>query len=112
MNISPFTDIPYDDQDAQADFLMVNQLALDRIAQRMYAAGLVYNTYPHADPPGVDQDWMLNIQTELESIFTLLEITGLPDFSSSDWHKEDEFNDWMLSYRQVIERVNAILGIF
>lgn len=111
MNLSPFSDLPFDDEDAFADFQLAHGLAHDRIAAAMYALSKVYNTYPLMEEPSKDKDWLLTHQSEHESIFTLLGMTGLPDLTTVDLSKQDEFDDWMLLHRQIHERINATLGI-
>lgn len=111
MNISPWTDIPFDDDDAFRDFQLVHGLSHDRIAAVMYGTSKFYQTYPLYDTPREDSGWKLDHQTEHQSIFTLLALTGLPDLATVDFDKQDEFENWMLLHQQVHQRINAALGI-
>lgn len=111
MNVAPWTDTPFDDEDAFADFTFVLNLNHRKIAQVMFENLLVYDTYPLADGKLGDKDWLQNLQQELQSIFAKLELTGLPDFSSVDLRKEDEFEDFMLQLEQVESNINHTLGI-
>lgn len=112
MNLAPFQDIPADDEEAFEDFKFNLQLNHDRIAQKMYAASLFYKTYPLIDGVKSNKDWQQNLQQELGSIFSLLNLTGLPDISGTDLDKEDEFTDFMQQLIFVEARVNVQLGIF
>lgn len=111
MNLSPFSDAPFDDADAFADFQLVHGLAHERIAEVMYENSLFYITYPLMDNPQQDTDWLLNHQSEHESIFSRLNMTGLPDLATVDLSKEDEYFDWQNLHREIHERINKTLGI-
>lgn len=111
MNLGPFQDIEHDDNGAFDDFKMSLQINHDRIAQKMYAAGLFYKTYPLIDSVAYNQDWQQNLQQELGSIYALLELNGLPDLSGADLDRAEEFNDFMQQLVFVERRINAFLGI-
>lgn len=111
MNISPWSDTPFDDPDAFADFLMVHGLSHDRIAQVMYANSDNYTVYPLYDSPHDNHDWALTHYSEHQSIFELLDLTGLPDLASVNFDDEEEFETWMQLHQQVHERINTELGI-
>lgn len=112
MNLAPFQDIPASDDDAFDDFKFNLQLNHDRIAQKMYAASLFYKTYPLIDGVRSNQDWQQNLQQELGSIFKLLNLTGLPDFSGTDLSREDEFQDFLQQLVFVERRINVQLQIY
>ncbi len=112
MNLAPFQDIPPDDDEAFDDFKFNLQVNHDRIAQKMYASSLFYKTYPLIDADQHNKDWQQNLQQELGSIFSLLNLTGLPDFSGTDLDKEDEFQDFMQQLIFVEARINVQLGIY
>ena len=65
MNLGPFQDIEFDDHAAFDDFKMNLQINHDRIAQKMFAAGLLYKTYPLIDGVEFNKDWQQNLQQEL-----------------------------------------------
>lgn len=111
MNVAPFTDCPFDDSDAFADFALVLGLAHERIAQVMFANSLFYKTYPLIDWKPENRDTIQNLQQELGSIYSLLNLNGLPDFSGVDLKKQDEFEDFMLQIKGVETTINAQLGI-
>ena len=111
MNVAPWADTPPGDEEAFSDFTLVLGLAHNRIAAVMFENSLVYATYPIMDGTIGNTDWLQNLQQELQSIFTLLDLTGLPDFSGVDLRKDDEFEDFMLQLQQVEARINATLGI-
>lgn len=111
MNIAVWTDTPFDDADAFLDFQLAHVLAHDRIAQVLYSGSGFYQTYPLYDENHGDAGWKLDHQTEHESIFTLLQMDGLPDLTTVDFDKRDEFENWMLLHQQVHERINNALGI-
>lgn len=111
MNVRPWCDTPFDDDDAFADFTLVLGLAHERIAQVMFANSLFYKTYPLMDWKPENRDTIQNLQQELGSIFGLLNLSGLPDFSGVDLKKQDEFEDFMLQLQQVETTINAQLGI-
>lgn len=112
MNLAPFQDIEYDDQAQFDDFKMNLQINHDRIAQKMFDAGLVYKTYPLIDSVEYNKDWQQNLQQELDSIYTLLNLTGLPDLSGSDLNQEDDFEVFMQVLLQTEEVINRTLEIF
>lgn len=111
MNLAPFQDILYDDEEAFDDFALALQLNHNRIAQVEFAASKFYKTYPLADVGSNKKDWQQNLQQELQSIFTLNNMTGLPDLASADLDREDDFNDWMQGLIFAELRVNTQLGI-
>lgn len=111
MNLGSFQDIPFGDDAAFADFQMSLQINHVRIAQKLFAAGKVYSTYPLIDSEQHNQDWQQNLQIELSSIFSLIPMTGLPDFSNADLSQDGEFQDFMQQLCFVEARVNAQLNI-
>ena len=111
MNLAPFTATPFDDPSAFQDFTLALGLSHERIAQVMFQNSFFYKTYPLMDWPDATQDTLQNLQQELGSIYSLLNLNGLPDFSSVDLKKEDEFEDFMLQLQQVESRINMTLGI-
>ncbi len=111
MNLSPFQDIEFDDKESFDDFKMNLQINHDRIAQKMYEAGLLYSTYPLIDGVEFNKDWQQNLQQELDSIYTLLGLTGLPDLSGSDLDREDDFEVFMQVLIQTEETINQTLNI-
>lgn len=112
MNLAPFQDIPFDDQEAMDDFRMALQANHDRIAQKMYANSKFYKTYPLIDTVEHSKDWQQNLQQELGSIYTLLNLNGLPDFASTDLSREDDFQDWVQQLIFVETTINANLQIY
>ena len=111
MNLAPWTDTPFDDEDAFDDFQLVHGLAHDKIAAVMYPLGFVYTTYPLYETPNYNIDWLLTHQEEHQSIFAQLGMTGLPDLASVDLKKDEEYQDWMLLHQQVHQQINSFLGI-
>lgn len=111
MNIAIFTDAPFDDQDAFRDFQLSHGIAHDQIAKTMFAQGLQYGTYPLYETPREDKSWLLDHQTEHESIYYLLGLTGMPDLATVSFDKQDEYEDWMLLHQQVHSLINDTLGI-
>ena len=111
MNLSPFSDLPFGDDDAWDDFSLAHSLAHDKIAQVMYSNSNYYETYPLEETPQHDRNWLLNHQSEHQSIFSLLNLTGLPDLSTVDFAKQDEFEDWVFLHSQIHTTINAQLGI-
>lgn len=111
MNLSVWTDTPFDDEDAFADFALVHGLAHDKFAEVMYPLGFVYTTYPLYDTPNYDRDWLMTHQQEHESIFAQLGLTGLPDLATVDLKKNDEYDDWMEQHQLIHEQINSFLGI-
>lgn len=112
MNLGPFQDIPTSDSDGFDDFKFNLQVNHDTIAQRMFALNLVYKTYPLVDSLRHTKDWQQNLQQELGSIFSLLGMSGLPDFASVDLDREEDFHDFLQQLVFVERRINATLGIF
>ncbi len=112
MLLTPFQDIPPDEPESFDDFKFNLQLNHDRIAQKMFAANLIYKTYPLIDSQRHNKDWQQNLQQELSSIFALLGINGLPDFSSTDLEEPGDFQDFMQQLVFVESRLNAILQIY
>lgn len=111
MNISPWTDTPFDDSDAFDDFALVHGMSHEKIAAVMFNAGSVYTTYPLLDTPDYDRNWLVTHQQEHQSIYNLLGLSGLPDLATVDLKKEDEFYDWLLAHQQIHTIINANLGI-
>lgn len=111
MNISPWTDTPFDEPDAFADFALSHGLAHDKIAAVMYGNGNTYVTYPLYDTVTYERDWLLDHQAEHESIYSLLGLSGLPDLATVDMKKPDEYSDWLLQHQQVHVVLNSVLGI-
>lgn len=112
MNLAAFQDIPFDDQDAFNDFKFALQANHDTIAQRMFANSKFYKVYPLYDSVEHSKDWQQNLQQELSSIYSLLNLTGLPDFASTDLHRQEDFEDWMQQLIFVENTINANLGIY
>lgn len=111
MNLAPWTFTPFDDDDAFKDFTLALGLNHSKIASVMYSQSLFYQTYPLKTWESWNRDTLQNLQTELRSIYTLLNFDGLPDFSGVDLRKEDEYEDFMLQLQQVETRINQRLGI-
>ncbi len=111
MNLTPFSDNPFDDDDAFKDFGLAHGLAHDKIAAVMYDAGFFYEAYPLYDARANDRDWLLTHQQEHQSIFAQLGLNGLPDLATVDLRNEDEWEDWNDQHAQIHERINAFLGI-
>lgn len=111
MNLQPFQDIEYDDNEALDDFKMSLQLNHDKIAQVMFENGNIYKTFPLIDSTQHNKDWQQNLQQELGSIFTLLDLNGLPDLASADLTREDDFSDFMDLLIQTEGTINMTLGI-
>lgn len=112
MNLQPFQDTQYDDEDGLDDFRLALQLNHDKIYAKMAALGLPYQTYPLIDNSGHNKDWQQNLQTELQSIYSRLNITGIPDLSGSDLSKQEEFEDFMQLLVQIETGLNKRLGIY
>ena len=111
MNLGPFVDTPFDDQAAFDDFKMSLQINHNKIAQKMFANGDIYKTYPLIDSVQYNKDWQQNLQQELGSIFALLEINGLPDISGADLDREDDWSVFFQTLIQVEATINSTLGI-
>jgi hypothetical protein len=111
MNVAVFQDVEFGDDGAFDDFKMVLQFNHQKIAQVMFNADLVYATYPLIDNVRHTKDWQQNLQQELSSIYHLLGLTGLPDFSGADLDQEGDFQDFMQALCSIETRVNAVLGI-
>ena len=111
MNLSPFSDMEFDDERAFEDFQLSHGLAHQKIAQVMFGNSNFYTTYPLFETPGQDRNWLLVHQAEHQSIFNLLGMTGLPDLATVDLKDEDQFDDWMQQHDDVHRRINAALGI-
>lgn len=112
MQLGQFQDLLSTDDEGFDDFKMNLQINHDRIAQKMFAVGFVYKTYPLIDSVRSNQDWQQNLQQELVSIYSLLGLTGLPDFSGTDLDNDGEFQDFLQQLVFVETRVNAELGIY
>ena len=111
MNLSPFQDTPFGDEDAFEAFQLAHGLAHAKIAQTMFNTSKFYNVYPLFDTPDYDRDWKLFHYTEHQSIFNLLDMSDLPDLATVDFNKQDEYEDWMLQHTLVHARINIALGI-
>jgi hypothetical protein len=110
MNLSPFVDTPFDDPDAWDAFELAHGAAHEKVFSVLSSLGKSLNHYPLFDLQE-NTDWKLIHQSEHESIFRLLGLTGLPDLTSIDLDKQEEFEDWMAYHAQVHARINAFLGI-
>lgn len=111
MNIEPFQDTPFGDDEAFEAFQLAHGLAHERIASVMIGLGNNYNTYPLYDTPDTDRDWKLFHYIEHQSIYHLLKLDNLPDLSTVNFDDEGEFTDWMQMHTLVHTRINATLGI-
>lgn len=111
MNLQPFQDVEYDDAESMEDFKMSLQINHDKIAQVMFGNSLFYKTFPLIDSAQHNKDWQQNLQQELTSIFTLLDLNGLPDLASADLNREDDFSDFMDLLIQTEGTINRTLGI-
>lgn len=111
MNLAPFQDTPFDDAAAFDDFKMSLQQNHNKIAQKLFAQSKFYKTYPLVDSVEHQKDWQQNLQQELQSIYALIPLTGLADFSGADLSKQDEFEDFMNLLIFVERRINVQLGI-
>lgn len=112
MQLQEFQDTPFDDAEAFDDFRMSLQLNHDRIAAKMFSLSLFYKTYPLIERDASNKDWQQNLQQELGSIYKLLGMTGLQDFSGVDLDEEGEFSDFMQLLVMAEGRVNSVLGIY
>lgn len=110
MNILAFIDTPFDDPDAFEAFALANGLAHQRIYNVMYAQGLPFQYYPIMDARD-DSDWLLILNQQMSSIYARLDLSGLPDFAGVDLHKQEDFEDFMLSYGRSLQLVNVVLDI-
>jgi hypothetical protein len=110
MNLSPFVDTPFEDPEAWEAFELAHGASHEKIFQVLAKLGKPLNHYPLFDLQE-NTDWKLIHQQEHQSIFNLLGLTGLPDMTSMDLDKRDEFEDWMAYHAQVHARINAALGI-
>lgn len=111
MNLAPFQDTPFDEPEMMNDFRLALQLNHDKIAQVMFASSQLYKTFPLIDSDEHTKDWQQNLQQELNSIYRLLGMTGLPDLSGSDLSQQDDFETFMQLLIFSEQRVNAVLGI-
>ena len=111
MNLGPFQSIEFEDNDGFDDFKMNLQLNHTRIAQVMFAQGLVYQTYPLIDSVEHNKDWQQNVQKELGSIYALLDLSGLPDLAGSDLSKEEDWDTFFQVLVQVELNINFVLDI-
>lgn len=110
MNITPFIDTPFDDDDAWEAFTLSHGMAHEKYYEVMFAAGYQFPHYPVFDL-SENADWKLIHQQEHDGIFRSLGLTGLPDLATVDLSKQDEFEDWLAYHGQVHARINAALGI-
>lgn len=113
MNLEPFQDIQFEDDEGFEEFKLALQLNHDKIARVMFSMTppLTYKTYPLIESNRSSQDWQQNLQQELQSIYTLNGLTGLPDFSGADLSREGEFEDVLQQLIFVERKINAALGI-
>lgn len=109
--MGPFQSIEFKDNDGFDDFKMNLQLNHTRIAQVMFAQGLVYQTYPLIDSVEHSRDWQLNVQKELASIYALLNLNGLPDLAGSDLNKEEDWDVFFQVLVQVELTINDVLDL-
>ena len=110
MTLSPFVDTAFDDEDAFDTFALANGMALQKIYDVMVRNGKPFTYYDLMDAKQ-DPNWLLLLDQEVRSIYDKLGLTGLPDLASVDLRKQDEFEDFMLTYTQSIQIINANLGI-
>lgn len=106
-----FQDVPFDDREAFDDFTLALSVNHRHIAAIMFPAGKVYEVYPLNVRFEHAKDWQQNLQQELQSIFTLNGLTGLPDLSGADLRNEEEFDDFMDQLIFVEAKINLFLGI-
>jgi hypothetical protein len=110
MNLSPFADAPFDDENAFTDFLGAHEVAHQTIANRVTALGRIVTTLPISDAEEDMTDWLLDHYDIHRQIAAALG-THVPDISSVDLDDENQYLDWMRTHASMHESINAALGI-
>lgn len=110
MNLSPFIDTPFEDDEAWEAFELAHGMAHERIYAAMLQKGFMLNHYPLFDLER-QSDWKLIHYSEHQSLYRALKLTGLPDLATVNLDQKDEFEDFMLYHAQVHSVLNVALGI-
>lgn len=109
---TPILQFPFGNEQEYRDFLLYHQLDHDLIYQSIIGSGLQFQKYPLMDARyPTDTDWLNNHQLEHQEIYDVLGLSGLPDLSSVDFTKQDQFEAWHDLHRDVHTLINNTLGI-
>lgn len=110
MDISIFADTPFDDEDAMEDFLLANSLSHSLVATTLEQNGKFIATYPISSM-GDESNWKDEHYRMHQDEFTLLGLTGMPDWTGFDFEDEAQWADWHSQHAVVHQAVNSVLGI-
>lgn len=111
MNISPFSDIIFGDDEGWEAFELAHGMSHQKIYDVLYSQSKFFLYHPLFDTPLSDHNWLLDHQQEHQSHYVLFGLTGLPDLITVDFSRENEFLDWLLLHAQVHTRINTAAGI-
>jgi hypothetical protein len=111
MNLSPFSDLPFCDEESWDDYQLAHGMAHQKIYDVLYSQSKFFLYHPLFDTPLHDRNWLLDHQQEHQSHFLLLGLTGMPDLITVNFENENEFLDWHLLHAQVHTLINSKLGI-
>ena len=103
-------DSPFDDKDAFAEFVGINEIAHQTIARFLQNLGFVIPRVPLTQSPLENPDWLLDHWVLHKAEGNAL---GIPvaDLSSVDLTQEDQYLDWMRSHAALHDAENRALGI-
>lgn len=109
---TPIFDIPFDSEQDYRVFLLDHAEIHDRIYAAIIDAGKSMLKFPLTDAafPN-DTDWLNNHQLEHQQMFDILGLSGLPDLSSVDFTKNEQFQDWHDQHRNLHTLISANLGV-
>jgi hypothetical protein len=111
MSVSQFPDAPFGDEDSFMDFLMVNAMAHQTIAETMMVQGKIVSSVPIGDMTDDMKDWLMAHADIHQQEFDQLGLTGMPDLATVDLENEQAYYDWMQMHSIVHSSVGAALGI-
>ena len=110
--VAPLFDVPFDSKSEWQVFMLEHALQHGDIYAGIVAKGKNMTIFPLIDATEPnDHDWLNNHQLEHQEIYDILGLSGLPDLSSADLSKQDQWQTWHDQHRDVHSLINSVLGI-
>jgi hypothetical protein len=110
VNLSPYRELAFDDQDGWQEFLARHEIAHQTIAQALQRAGKSAQRIPLTDDPRRNENW-LNDHAAMHSAINKQLGLNNSDIGSQDLKIEEDFVEWMLVHCAMHESENKVLLI-
>jgi hypothetical protein len=110
MDMSIYTDMPFDDKEAKKSFLLDNSLSHALIGKTLEQLGKSINAYP-LNEMGNEKDWLNNHNDLHHQELILVGINQDIDLADVDMKDKQQWYDWMQQHALIHNYVNSALGI-